>query len=276
MNATLGNHVIGRTVRRWFADNGLAGRFVPAQDTYDVACGLAIADMYEAMTHDPRDPLVRASYRQLIAELCTQYEYIVKFGGITVEPWFGEGEPYRNSREMIADVRKRRHLYFLRTKSAFGDGEQPSDCMMLAPTGVVLNGYELVANDLSRISHDYYGHARFAHRFGSLGEENAWRAHLPMLSLLAIPAFTTETRGQSSWFNFGPHLRDAEGRVPGRGEPGYIEPPRRPFPAQKNALLPAEASGVRLYQDPGTGAVVAEALPDWEPTESVLRRAARS
>lgn len=249
----------------------MAARPVPAQEAYDVACGLAIADMYEAMTHDPRDPLVRASYEQLIRELRAQFEYMVDVGGITVEPWFdSDGEPYRSSREMVADVLERKHLYFLRTQVAFGDGPQSSDCMMLEPTGVVVNGYELLANDMSRLNHDYYGHARFAHRFGSLGEENAWRAHLPIFSPLAIPAFTTETRGQSSWFNFGRHLRNAEGRVPKRGEPGYVEPSKRPFPEQKNALLPAEVSGVRLYQDADTGAVLAEALPDWHPTRSVL------
>jgi len=56
---------------------------------------------------------------------------------------------------------------------------------------------------------------------------------------------TTETRGQNSWVNYGEHLRTGpEGRIPQKGEPGYVPLQDRPFSDQKVMLLPEEFSKI--------------------------------
>jgi hypothetical protein len=63
----------------------------------------------------------------------------------------------------------------------------------------------VTVNDVFRAIHDYYGHAKEGLGFRADGEENAWRAHASMFSPLARMAMTSETRGQNSWLNYGPH-----------------------------------------------------------------------
>jgi len=99
-------------------------------------------------------------------------------------------------------------------------------------------GNGLTYNDKLRAVHDLFGHATNENQFGPAGEERAWREYRQMFSPEAVPALTTETRGQNSWVNFGAHLRDAEGNIPGKGEPGAIHPADRPFAEQKAGLLP--------------------------------------
>src|SRR5690606_31575385 len=63
----------------------------------------------------------------------------------------------------------------------------------------------LLANDVFRIVHDFFGHGIEGSGFGARGEENAWQSHMRLYSEAALPAVTSETRGQNSWVNFGPH-----------------------------------------------------------------------
>ena len=51
---------------------------------------------------------------------------------------------------------------------------------------------------------------------------------------------TTETRGQNSWVNFGPHLRHASGDMLKPGDKNYVSPRDRQFADQKAGLLPEE------------------------------------
>jgi Protein of unknown function (DUF3293) len=227
--------------------------------------GMLVADLFDAARHDPGNPLVRASYRRYVHEVTAQYEFAVAELGLRVEPWPHGGEPYRNSREMTDDVRCHRHLYFLATHARWGEaGTHHSDHPMLAPSGIVVDGVELLANDLFRVVHDVFAHAKEGHQFGPVGEEKAWLEHYGMFSPLARPALTAETRGQTCWMYFGPHLRDAAGTLVGKDEPGWVPVPRRPFAEQKAALLPAEVSGVTLTRD-HTGQVTARQLPGWQP-----------
>lgn len=226
--------------------------------------GMLVADLFDAVRHDPGNPLVQASYRQFIQEVAEQYEFAVAWLGLRVEPWPHAAEPYRDSREMIEDVRHRRHLYFLATHARWGEEDiHHADHPMLTPSGIVVDGVELLANDLFRVVHDVFAHAKEGHQFGPSGEEKAWLEHYGMFSPLARPALTTETRGQTCWMYFGPHLRDSTGALVGKGEPGWVPVPRRPFPEQKAGLLPAEVSGVRLTH--GTGEVQARQLSGWRP-----------
>lgn len=77
-------------------------------------------------------------------------------------------------------------------------------------------------NNLFRAVHDLFGHCANGYSFSALGEENAYRAHANMFSPLARRALATETRGQNSWYNSGPHSH---------------ETPKR-YAAQKAALFP--------------------------------------
>ncbi|HEV7651046.1 MAG TPA: DUF3293 domain-containing protein [Actinophytocola sp.] len=237
--------------------------------------GMLVADLYDAAPHDAGNPLVRASYRQYIKEVTEQYEFAVAWLGLRVELWPHAGEPYRNSRQMIEDVRHRRHLYFLDTHARWGEADtQHADHPMLTPSGIVVDGVELLANDLFRVVHDVFAHAKEGHQFGPVGEEKAWLEHYGMFSPLARPALTAETRGQTCWMYFGPHLRGAGGALIGKGAPGWVPVPQRPYAEQKAALLPAEVSGVRLTSDPA-GRVRVHQLTGWRPDTCRTLRAAR-
>lgn len=63
----------------------------------------------------------------------------------------------------------------------------------------------VTANDLFRAVHDAFGHGLEGAGFRARGEENAWQAHVRLFYGPAVAAITSETRGQNSWLNYGPH-----------------------------------------------------------------------
>lgn len=167
-----------------------------------------IADMFTAMKHEPTSDEVRASYTAMVKETLKQWEAI-KATGLKVEPIErGSKDPYAATPRMaILDVTENNHLWFFPTRDGFGSGSE-QDIVgnpLLDPVGEKINGHELVANDVFRIVHDYFGHIKEGVGFKADGEENAWRMHSAMYSELARKAMTTETRGQNSWVNFGPY-----------------------------------------------------------------------
>lgn len=166
----------------------------------------AIAQAYEEMKHTPKDPATVASYNALIDETKAQYEAIKKTG-LKIEPIpAGAADPYAaNPRLAAVDVAENNHLWFFPTEQGFGTLNKISDNPMLRKTGEKIGDHELLANDMFRIVHDYFGHLKQGHGFRAAGEDNAWRTHAAMYSDLARPAMTTETRGQNSWVNYGPH-----------------------------------------------------------------------
>lgn len=166
----------------------------------------AIAQAYEEMKHTPNDPATKASYDALINETADQYQAI-KATGLKIEPIpAGMPDPYAANPRMAAiDVAENNHLWFYPTEQGFGTVNKISDNPMLRPTGEKIGDHELLANDMFRIVHDYFGHLKEGHGFRAAGEDNAWRTHAQMYSDLARPAMTTETRGQNSWVNYGPH-----------------------------------------------------------------------
>lgn len=189
-----------------------------------------IAKAFDAMVHDPENPAVKKSYDAAKEDINQQWGFARDRMGIKFEPWDKPGQPYANSKEMTADVANNKHLYFFR------GGEMPAD----HPLAQIDPETGLTYNDKLRAVHDLYGHAAHGNQFGPKGEENAWNVHRQMFSPDAIPALTAETRGQNSWVNYGDHLRNAEGNLPAKGEPGYIAPPDRPFAQQKAGNLPDE------------------------------------
>lgn len=167
----------------------------------------AIAKAFDEMKHAPNDPATKASYQALIDETKAQYQ-AVKASGLKIEPIpEGMADPYaKNPRLGAKDVADNNHLWFFPTDQGFGSGHGlKGKHPMLQKTGEKIGDRELVANDLFRVVHDYFGHLKEGFGFRAGGEDNAWRSHASMYSDLARPAMTTETRGQNSWLNYGPY-----------------------------------------------------------------------
>lgn len=165
-----------------------------------------IAQAYEEMKHDPEAPAVKAAYRAMIDETLAQYQY-VKASGLKIdfiEP--GMDDPYpQGPKQVLADL-KNNHLWVFPTDSGFGTlTEAEKTNPLLEPTDEYVNGRRLLANDVFRIVHDFFGHGIEGSGFGARGEENAWQSHMRLYTDKALPAVTSETRGQNSWVNFGPH-----------------------------------------------------------------------
>jgi hypothetical protein len=217
-----------------------AGMRVPRKSTvtfgYDEKKAMTIADAYEAMKDAPNSLKVMKAYKALAKETYDQYKVIEK-AGYKIEPWTGKGEPYKNSGEMVDDVLNNKHLYFFTTENGFGTGASANH-PLLKKTGIKINDYELVYNDLFRAVHDIFGHAKIGNRFSAFGEENAWRTHSQMYSDDARRALTSETRGQNSWVNYGPQMRNKEGKLLRPRDKGYLKPADRAFAEQKTGLLP--------------------------------------
>ena len=205
-----------------------------------------IADAFAAMKHAPNEATVKAAYSAFAHESVEQYKHLVDEGKLKVELFGGKGEPYKDSATMIADVRDNNHLFILRTEKAFGAGEKLEGANpLLANSGLKdANGQPMLVNDAFRAVHDYLGHSLKGNAFGPLGEEVAWSVHAPLFSPLARRAMTTETRGQNSWVNFGPHMRGKKGELLKKGDEGFLAAPERPFAEQKVGLLPEEFSRI--------------------------------
>jgi hypothetical protein len=193
----------------YMADAGLPHN--PPKDfaRVDPARSKRIAAAYEAMEHAPNDPKVKAAYKAMIDETMAQWQAIKKTG-LKVD--FADAEhpyPYKIPHEVFDDIHNNNHMWVFPTEGGFGGSESAhvdiTGNPLLADTGEVINGHKAVANDIFRIVHDYFGHAKEGVGFRADGEENAWRAHASMYSEKARAAMTSETRGQNSWVNFGPH-----------------------------------------------------------------------
>ena len=204
----------------------------------------AMADVYEAAKDTPLDEDVQKAYKALAKESKEQFE-VLKKGGYIVELWDGANEPYKNSTEMVEDLKDNKHLYVFSTEEGFGEtGITPQNRRenpMLADSGYKdANGKKLLLNDLFRFVHDAFGHGKLGNSFGPVGEENAWYVHSQMFSPDARRAMTSETRGQNSWVNFGPQLRNKDGSLPKMGDKNYVPLSKRDFAPQKNFLFPDE------------------------------------
>lgn len=191
--------------------------------------GKRIAEAYETMPHNPNDPNVKRAYDALVNETQAQYK-MIKDTGIKIEPMPADApNPYPNgSKDLFADIDTNKHMWYYPTEHGFGSqGAAASDHPLLQPTPELMNGKPMLANDMFRIVHDVFGHIKERTGFGPRGEENAWREHMKMFSPEAQKALTTETRGQNSWVNYGPH-----------GENNRANPAKTVYAEQKAGLLP--------------------------------------
>jgi hypothetical protein len=199
------NPLIRKAAQDYLAKAGIPERRQSRYVKADPERGKRIADAYEAMRHAPNDPEVQAAYRAFIDETLAQYQVIKELGLVIEMIQPGQPNPYpEGPRQVLEDIRNG-HLWVFPTEQGFGSLSTETNHPLLEKTGEKIGDYELVANDVFRIVHDVFGHAKEGFGFGPNGEENAWQAHVRMYSPLAAKAMTTETRGQNSWVNFGPY-----------------------------------------------------------------------
>ncbi len=209
----------------------------------------AIADEYEKMQQSPEDPKTKEAYEALVTETAEQHDALSK-GGYKFELYEKDGEPYKNSEEMLRDLRDNKHLWVKSTEHDFGTTpiteKQRTENPLLKDSGRKdVNGKALLNNDVFRAVHDAFGHGERGNAFGAKGEENAWDVHSRAYSPLARRAMTTETRGQNSWVNFGKHMRNEDGSIKKKGEPGFLDATKRPYTEQKVGLLPEWVSELK-------------------------------
>lgn len=177
-------------------------------------------------------PELREGYAWLKRESLRQYHHLCD-AGLRIEPWRGPGQPYHGSRELLAGLSATGVLYVYLTSTGHGPDGSPQGHPLAEPSGVWAGGVEFAYNDIFRAVHDLFGHALHAASMGPAGELCAAYRHMMMYPAAAHPVLFTEQVAQICWFFFGPHLVDRYGRLPRRGEPGWMAPDRRPYPQQK-------------------------------------------
>lgn len=210
-----------------------------------------IADMFDSAPDSFADPKMVESHKAMAREVIAQYKAL-RDAGYQMIPWGSQGQPYRNSREMMQDVRDNKRIYYYKTlgeQDSFGSGQVEMDQLikqnplLRKAGGTVLDSegvpHVQLVNDLFRAVHDIFGHAKEGHQFGPRGEENAWRQHVQMFTPAARAAMTSETRGQNSWVNYGPHLRREDGTLPELSDPDFVHPKDRPYSEQKIVKFPS-------------------------------------
>jgi hypothetical protein len=170
------------------------------------------------MPHAPTDPVVREAYQNLIRQTRAQYDALVEDG---YSFWFmdlnrEDNQAYANSPwNAMRDIRANKTMGVFPTRDGFGtqDDFSPDANPLLEDVGLMWSVGEpgsetmapVTANDLFRAVHDAFGHGLEGSGFRARGEENAWQAHARLFTGSALGALTSETRGQNSWLNYGPH-----------------------------------------------------------------------
>lgn len=210
------NDEIRAIAEQYMRDAGLPYEPIQKYAKVDVDRARRIAREFEAMPHDPNDPAVRSQYDALAAETLAQWNAIKKYGGLKtdfIDQKDATGvliDPYEASpRLAVEDINRNNHMSVFATDDGYGHAgispEMIAENPLLALTNETIGGRPARVNDIFRVVHDYFGHAKEGVGFRADGEENAWRSHGSMFSPDALGAATTETRGQNSWLNYGPH-----------------------------------------------------------------------
>ncbi|KAH4182371.1 hypothetical protein HBI81_247910 [Parastagonospora nodorum] len=190
---------------------GITLPFPKVYQKLNISRAKQVAQLYDEMKHMPDDPVVISSYKALCDETWAQWQFI-KRTGLHVE-FSPMEQPYANPRKAILDISENNHFYVNSTRGAFSSDEQGSALALeqddpnplLVLTDEIISGQAALLNDIFRIVHDFFGHAKEGLGFRAAGEDNAWRGHATMYSPLARRALATELRGQNSWVNYGPY-----------------------------------------------------------------------
>jgi hypothetical protein len=184
-------------------ENGLAPMVDNTITKIDKPFAIRLSKAYDDMEATPFEEETQEAYKALVEETIAQHRAILA-KGYRVEMSKSE---YDNAQEMIDDLRENKRMKIFSTEAGFGDNpiteEQRKENPLLQVTEFKdANNVPLLANDVFRFVHDFFGHAKLGNGFGPVGEENAWRVHVQMYSPTARKAITSETRGQNSFVNF--------------------------------------------------------------------------
>lgn len=194
-----------------------------------------VADLFEAAPVLAWSAGLADDYELFKRENLAQYS-VIRREGVDVRPWPHSSQPYRGSRDLVRRVRRTGILHVFLTAAGHGPDAGPGARTAFHPlresAGVVEHGVELTHNDIFRVVHDIFGHVVHGNGFGPRGEFLATRCHLAMYAERAHRVLLTEQLGQICWFFYGPHLRVGD-RLPAPGEPGHLDPARRPYARQK-------------------------------------------
>lgn len=206
------------TAERYARSRGIDLRRQSEYVDIDEDFARAIADEYDRMPHAPDDPAVKRSYEALGAETMDQYDFLVEdgykfkfFDPEGPDPYEGQPGGFANPWNAMRDLRDNQTMTVYPTNEGFGTLTDTVSHPLLADTGLrweigdTGKTAPVTFNDLFRAVHDAMGHGIEGSGFRARGEENAWQAHARLFSDEALPALTSETRGQNSWLNYGPH-----------------------------------------------------------------------
>lgn len=186
-----------------------------------------IADAYHSAKHDPNHPAVKSAYNALINETNDQFKHILRTGLKVSKMKSGQENPYKSSKDLFHDIKNNNHISYFPTEQGFGQ-KDATDHPLMQPTEHINEGQPMPANDVFRIVHDYFGHAKEGNGFGQDGEDHAWKSHMQMYSPEAQKALTSETRAQNSFVNFHPSVAEHNKKNPSNTK--YAE--------QKATILP--------------------------------------
>ncbi|MFE4925261.1 hypothetical protein [Streptomyces sp. NPDC056661] len=204
---------------------------------------MAIGDYYERARDCRSSEVVRKSYDALKRESLAQLAVLLR-SGMSVRPWMGNGQPYRDSAHLRAEVTQRSLLYVYMTELKGRVTDQPyradQEFPMLEFSGFASEGVEFAYNDVFRAVHDVNGHISTGSGFSLQGELTAAVHHLTMFSATAAGAVFTETVGQTCWFYAGPHLLRTDGSLPRPDDPDYTAPRSRRYAEQKAFVFPPD------------------------------------
>jgi hypothetical protein len=161
--------------------------------------GFRVAQAMRAAETAPETPKIRGSFEAMRQEVNRQHAFMTapkESGGMGLQHEVTDHDPYPDATHMAKDVAGGR----IKTLST-------------AATG----GHEYFSdeeNDKFRAVHDVFGHAATGRGFSRHGEEAAYLSHRQMFPRKAQAALASETRGQNSFFNYGPTTAEPEKRFP--------------------------------------------------------------
>lgn len=207
-----------------------------------------VASAFDAMKHEPYDPVVRRAYEALIDDTMSQYR-AARDTGVDIrflKP--GQADPYAESPALgYEDIVNNGRLFVFPTDQGFGTlNAAEADNPLLRRVGRVGDKDDAVANDAFRVVHDLYGHFGPGNPFfRAPGEERAYQLHSGMFSKEALPAATAETRGQNSWVNYGPFGQ--QNRTATGADTVYADQKIGKLPDWASAPPPAEDVDINDY-----------------------------